>query len=225
MPWHVRWWNAFRSDRLNGDLETELKYHLAETADALVADGMDENEALQVARQRLGNYSLQKERTRDMNVAHWLDETRADIIYGVRQLASNPGFTVIAVLSLALGIGANAAIFQLVNAIRLKMLPVLNPKELVSIDFEKGAMRAGRWTGGATMTYPEWEQIKAQQQAFSGVLAWSSDRFSLTNGGEPQFANGIFVSGDFFRQLGVRAILGRTLTAQDDTSMRRRSGS
>ncbi len=95
------------------------------------------------------------------------------------------------------------------NAIRLKMLPVQNPQELVSIDFEKGSARAGWWSSrSARMTYAQWEQIRAQQQAFTGVLAWSAARFNLANGGEPRFAEGLYVSGDFFRQLGVSAHAG-----------------
>jgi putative ABC transport system permease protein len=74
-----------------------------------------------------------------------LESIRQDVLYGLRQLKQSPGFSFVAVLSLALGIGANTAIFQLVNAIRLKMLPVRNPQELVSIDFEKGSARAGWW--------------------------------------------------------------------------------
>jgi putative ABC transport system permease protein len=139
--------------------------------------------------------------------------------YGVRQLKQNPGFTAVAVLSLALGIGANTAIFQLVNAIRLTMLPVENPKELVSIEFEKGAARSGWWSSrSANFTYGQWEQIRERQQAFTGVLAWSATRFNLANGGEPRFIEGLYVSGDFFRVLGVKAALGRTFTAQDDSA-------
>jgi putative ABC transport system permease protein len=217
MAWYLRWRNVFRSERLDDELESELQYHLAETIDRLVAAGMTEQQAWREARQRLGNYSIHKERTRDMNVALWLDETRADLNYGLRQLRSNPGFATIAVLSLALGIGANAAIFQLVNAIRLKTLPVQNPQELVSLDFEKGSTRPGSWyRGDAVASYAMWEQIRDQQQAFTGVLAWSSTRFNLANGGEPRFAQGLYVSGDFFQHLGVKAVLGRTLTAQDD---------
>ena len=219
MSWYLRWRNVFRSERLNDELEDEFQYHLAETVDHLIADGMPEQQALREARRRLGNYSMQKEKTRDMNVTAWLDETRADVLYGLRQLRLNPGFTVIAVLSLALGIGANTAIFQLVNAIRLKMLPVHNPQELVSIDLEAGSAQSGWFSSRrAALTYGQWEQIRTQQQAFTGVVAWSAERFNLTNGGEPRFAEGLYVSGDFFRNLGISAQLGRTLTAQDDRS-------
>ena len=218
MSWYVRWRNVLRSERLDDELNDEFQYHLAETVDRLVADGMSEKEASREARRRLGNDTIQKERTRDMNVAAWLDATRADLVYGLRQLRSNPGFAAVAVLSLALGIGANTAIFQLVNAIRLKMLPVRNPQELVSIDFEKGSTRAGWWPSrGAVMTYAEWEQIREQQQAFTGVLAWSASRFNLANGGEPRFAEGLYVNGEFFQHLGIGASLGRTLSAQDDS--------
>ena len=147
-----------------------------------------------------------------------LESIRQDVRYGLRQLRQSPGFSFVAVLSLALGIGANTAIFQLVNAIRLKMLPVRNPQELVSIDFEKGSARAGWWSSrSATLTYAQWEQIRAQQQAFTGVLAWSAARFNLANGGEPRFAEGLYVSGDFFRHLGVVPLLGRTFTSHDDS--------
>jgi putative ABC transport system permease protein len=147
-----------------------------------------------------------------------LESIMQDVRYGLRQLKQSPAFSLVAVLSLALGIGANTAIFQLVNAIRLKMLPVQNPQELVSIDFEKNSARAGWWSSrSASMTYQQWDQIRQQQQAFTGVLAWSAARFNLASGGEPRFAEGLYVSGDFFRQLGVVPTLGRTLTAQDDS--------
>ena len=100
---------------------------------------------------------------------YMLESIVQDLRYGLRQLKQSPGFTAVAVLSLALGIGANTAIFQLVDAIRLKTLPVHNPKELVSIDFEKGSSRSGNFsTRSARLTYAQWEEIRARQQAFTG---------------------------------------------------------
>src|SRR5712692_5869635 len=95
-----------------------------------------------------------------------LESITQDVRYGIRQLKQSPGFTLTAVLSLALGIGANAAIFQLVDAIRLKMLPVRNPQELVSVDFERNSSRSGWFsTRSARLTSAQWEQIRAQQCA------------------------------------------------------------
>src|SRR5271170_1522031 len=92
-----------------------------------------------------------------------------DLRFGIRQLKQSPGFTLVAVLSLALGIGANTAIFQLVDAIRLKMLPVRDPQELVSIDFDKNSSRSGQFSSRSSrLTYAGWEQIRDQQQAFRG---------------------------------------------------------
>jgi len=142
-----------------------------------------------------------------------------DLRYGIRQLRQSPGFTLVAVASLALGIGANTAIFQLVDAIRLKMLPVEKPQELVSIDFEKNSSRSGWFsTRSARLTYAQWEQIRSQQQAFSGAVAWSAARFNLASGGEARYAEGLYVSGEFFRHLGVQPVMGRTFTAEDDSA-------
>ncbi len=148
----------------------------------------------------------------------WLELFTQDLRYGVRQLRQSPGFTLVAVLSLGLGIGANTAIFQLIDAVRLRTLPVHSPEELVSIDFASGSSRSGWFsTRSARLTYGHWEQIRAQQQAFTGVLAWSATRFNLAAGGEARYAEGLYVSGEFFRHLGVTPVLGRTLTTQDDS--------
>src|SRR5262252_2689903 len=108
-----------------------------------------------------------------------------DVRFSARQLLLNPGFTAVAVLSLALGIGANSAIFQLVNAVRLRSLPVERPEQLAYIDFAKGSMRSGWFsTRSARFTYVHWEELQRHQEAFSGMLAWSATRFNLAAGGE-----------------------------------------
>ena len=130
---------------------------------------------------------------------NWIESFAQDLRYGVRQLKQSPGFTLVAVLSLALGIGANSAIFQLIDAVRLRTLPVQNPQELVAIDFPTGSQRSGWFsTRNSRFTYGHWEQIQARQQAFSGVLAWSATRFNLTAGGEARYAEGLYVSGNSF---------------------------
>ena len=147
-----------------------------------------------------------------------LESVRQDVSYGIRQLKQSPGFAAVAVLSLALGIGANTAIFQLIDSIRLRSLPVQDPHSLAFVDFAKGSRRSGWFsTRNSRLTYAQWQQISAEQKAFSDVMAWSAARFNLAPGGEVRWAEGLYVSADFFRVLGVNAALGRTFTPQDDT--------
>jgi putative ABC transport system permease protein len=152
-----------------------------------------------------------------MALGRWRETIWQDLRYGARQLRLNPGFGAVAVLSLALGIGANTAIFQLVDAVRLRTLPVRAPQELVSIEFQPGAMRSG-WssTRSPSLTYPLWDEIRKRQQAFVGMVAWSAAQFNLAVGGEARYAQGLYVSGGFFQVLGVPSILGRTFTEGDD---------
>jgi putative ABC transport system permease protein len=146
-----------------------------------------------------------------------MDAIVKDLRFGLRQLRLNPVFTIVSVLSLALGIGANTAIFQLIDAVRLRTLPVENPQELAYIDFAKGAMRSGWYsTRSARFTYALWEQLQARPEAFSKTMAWSATQFNLAQGGEARYAEGLYVSAEFFSVLGVPALLGRTFTAQDD---------
>ena len=140
-----------------------------------------------------------------------------DLRYGARQLRLNPGFTAVAVLSLALGVGANTAIFQLLDAVRIRSLPVANPQELAYIDFAKGSMHSGNFsTRSARLTYAQWEQIRSHQEPFSGVMVWSANRFNLASGGEARYAEGLYVSPGFFRVLGVQPMMGRGFAAEDD---------
>jgi predicted permease len=141
----------------------------------------------------------------------------ADLRFGLRQLRLNPMFTLVAVLSLALGVGANTAIFQLIDAIRLRSLPVTNPQELAYLDYAEHSKRSGWWsTRSATFTSVNWESIRKHQEAFSDVIAWSAKSFNLSSEGKARYIEGLFVSGDFFRVLGARAVVGRVFTADDD---------
>ncbi|MEK6301916.1 MAG: ABC transporter permease [Acidobacteriota bacterium] len=151
-------------------------------------------------------------RRRDMVGDLWQDSR-----YAVRMATKNRGFTLVAVLSLALGIGANAAIFQLLDAVLLRTLPVSRPQELAEVRLEDMEGARGSFnTWNPSLSNPIWEQIRNQQQAFSGIVAWNSTVFNLAPGGEPRLAQGLWVSGDFFNVLGVRPILGRVLMGEDD---------
>lgn len=141
-----------------------------------------------------------------------------DLRYGLRLLRGNPTFSIVAILTLALGTGANAAIFQLVNSVRLRTLPVQAPHELVAIAIDtKDKGRTGRFMSRRPMlTEPLWEAIGAEQQAFSSIAVWGITTWNLATDGGYQPARGLYVSGDFYATLGVRPIAGRVLTGADD---------
>jgi putative ABC transport system permease protein len=129
-----------------------------------------------------------------------------DMRYGLRALRASPGFACVAVLSLALGIGANTAIFSLIDAVILKTLPVSHPEELLQVV-------------SATNGYfsnPQWESLRDRQDVFSSVFAWDPSRFNLSAGGESRYAIANLGSGDYFSTLGVHTVLGRTFTPDDD---------
>ncbi len=136
---------------------------------------------------------------------------------GVRMLRKNPGFTCVAVLSLALGIGANTAIFQILETVRLRSIPVKDPQQLALVQLaERTGWRGSQASAYPALTNPIWERFRDSQTAFGGVLAWWNNEFNLAPGGEVRLARGLFVNGDFFRVLGVRPMMGRVFTADDD---------
>ncbi len=148
----------------------------------------------------------------------WEDELVQDLRFGVRMLLKHKSFTAVAILSLALGIGANTAIFQLIDAVRLRNLPVKDPHELSEVRMAdmKGAMGGFFRAPYPTVTNKIWEQIRDRQQAFSGIFAWGTDSANLAAGGEVQPARLLWVSGEFFNTLGIQPALGRFLTPTDD---------
>src|SRR5260370_31809238 len=213
--WPVSFW---RRKKRETELNEEVRSHLEMAARERVEKGEEKEEAECAARREFGNVGLVKEVTRDIWGWRWLRDLADDTRYGVRMLLKNPGFTAIAVLSLALGIGANTAIFQLLNAVRLKTLPVKAPQELAEVRIAdmKGARGAFN-TQYPPVTNPIWEKIRERQQAFSGILAWGKREFNLSQGGEVHTAKGLWVSGDFFTVLGVQPVLRLLFTASDDT--------
>ena len=135
-----------------------------------------------------------------------------DVRYAFRIFAKTPIITIVAVLSLALGIGANTAIFSLIDTVMLRLLPVQKPEELQQVLTRS----AKGGTPNSSFTNPLWEQVRDQQDVFSGIFAWSPSQFDLAQGGEAHYAQGLYTSGDYFRTLGVRAAAGRLLSENDD---------
>jgi predicted permease len=217
MSWLTRILNVFRSRRLDAELDEELAFHIAESTEELVADGMSPDEAACVARRRFGAFTRQREETRDMDVARWLETFLDDVRYGARQLRLNPGFAAVAVLSLALGIGANSGIFQLINALRLRSLSVPDPQELVAVDARPDFLASGWFQGRHRIfTWPQVEEMVRQQQALSGLLAFATTRFNLTRGGEARYAEALYVTPNFLDVVGARPALGHWLPADTD---------
>src|SRR5580658_9888890 len=140
-----------------------------------------------------------------------------DLRHGLRLLRLNPGFTVVAVLSLALGVGANTAIFELLDAVRLRTLPVRQPERLAQV-----RVADSDWTPTVLMgnyqgaTNPLWERIRDQQQAFSTVAAVGGQVVNLAQGGEARYAQALWVSGSFFDVMEAQPLLGHLLSAHDD---------
>jgi predicted permease len=153
-----------------------------------------------------------------MNTLGLIETAAQDLSYGLRLLGRDPLFAAVAILTLALGTGANTAIFQLVNAVRLRTLPVANAHELVEVAIEThGKGRSGRFISRRPrLSHPVYERIRQDAQVFSGVAAWGSATFDLSDGGESRPVQGMWVNGDFFRTLGVAAQAGRVFTASDD---------
>jgi putative ABC transport system permease protein len=193
--WRRRLAVLLHRDRWESDLAEEMRLH----AELRAGEGAE-------ARRRFGNLGQLQEESRAVWGWAWVDSLWQDIRYGLRTLVSNPGFTATAVLSLALGIGANTAIFTIVNAVMLRSLPVEDPQQLVQI----GATR------NDVFTNPLWEQIRDHQKPLASTLAFSGERFDLAQGGDRQFVQGTWVSGDYFKVLGVPPFLGRVFTPEDD---------
>ena len=221
MRWFYKMPLRFRSlltrGRVEQELTDELRYHLDKLVEVKVGRGMTAEEARYAALRELGGVEQIKEECRDMRRVNYIENLLQDVRYGLRQLRRNPGFAAVALLSLALGIGANTAIFQLLDAVRLRMLPVESPQQLAEVHLTNRHGRLGSFFNWhAMLTYAIWEQLRANHEPFSGVVAWAPDDLNLAPRGEVHLVHGIWVSGDFFNVLGVQPLLGRMFTDADD---------
>ena len=139
-----------------------------------------------------------------------------NVRYALRLLRISPGFAIAAIGSLALGTGANTAIFQIFDAIRLRMLPVKAPQQLVELRIDDMTHARGTWIRPASLTTPLWEEVRDHQHALSGTFAWADIPFSVGSRGELRRVAGLWVSGDFFRVLGIQPSVGRLIGPDDD---------
>lgn len=208
--------SVFRREDLESDLSDEIRLHLDMETEDLVRQGRTLAAARREARMRLGGVDKAKEDCRDARGTRLLENLMRDTRYGIRSLARTPGFTAVAILSLALGTGANTAIFRLLDAVRLRPLPVANPRQLVEIYIPGGADGFNR-RNGATLSYPMWEQVRDHQQIFAGVLAWSPTDLDIGPRSNQERIHAAYVSGGAFDVLGISAHRGRLLTPADDS--------
>ncbi len=212
------------------DVVEELSQHLRDRYGEMLASGTDSDQAYQTLQAELHDGRLLKGLTRTVSKAReplaagsngpgkFLAGLVRDIRYAARQLWQNPGFATVAILSLALGIGANTAIFQLLDAVRLRLLPVKSPEQLAMVQIANATNgRTGSFvTDRAELTSGIWNLLRTQQQGFSGIAAWSPQQRNLSQGGEARNANTLMVSGDFFPVLGINPAIGRLLSSADD---------
>ena len=212
------WSRFFRRRQWDEERARELEDYLAHEIDDNLARGMTADEARRAAHRTLGNPTRIREQIYDMNTLRIVDQFCQDLRYGARLLLKHRTFAVVAILTLALGTGANAAAFQLVNALRLRALPVERPHELVSLTIdthEKG--RTGRFLSRRPFfSEPLWRAIDAHLDGFSPLLAWGVTSWNTASDGEYRPVQGIYVSGSFFDALGVRPHVGRLIGAEDD---------
>jgi putative ABC transport system permease protein len=211
----VSWWRFFA--RRRRDLDEEIEAHLRMAVRDRVEQGETLGEARAAAAKEFGNVPLVKDVTREMWGWEWLERTAQDLKYALRRLLRSPGFTIAAIATLSLGIGANTAIFELLDAVLLQSLPVANPQELAEVRIVDREKARGNFSSAyPVVTNPIWEKLREDHQGFSRIAAWTDTGFSRDSGGDARFAKGLWVSGDFFRVLGVRPIQGRVFTAEDD---------
>jgi putative ABC transport system permease protein len=197
----------FRRNAVERELDDELRFHFEQQVEKFVQSGLPLPEARRRARRIFGGPDQIKEECRDARGVHFLETLVQDIRYGLRMLRKSPGVTVVVVIALALGVGANTAIFSIVNGFLLRPLPVPSPEQITVLAIQQKDAPVG--SGG--FSYPEFVDFRRQAVAFSDVfgLALSLVQFTADDRSDQCFAN--YVSGNFFSSLGVKPAWGRLI--------------
>src|SRR5437667_1534044 len=174
LPLRLR--SLFRKSTVDQELSDELRFHLEKLIEEKVAKGVTREQARYAALRELGGVEQIKEECRDMRRVNYIENFLQDVRYGLRQLRRSPGFTAVAIITLALGIGANTAIFTLINSLLLRSLPVENPKELLLLGhgFDRGVVGEAQRGSWELFSYAFYQQLRDHNQAFQGVCAFQS---------------------------------------------------
>ena len=212
----MKWFNIlvarlralWRRDAVLHDIDEELRAHLEMEIEANREMGMTPDEARLSAAKSFGNVSSVRDLAYEVRGGGFMETVWQDLRYSGRMLLKHPGFTIIAVLTLALGIGANTAIFSIVNAVLLRPFPYHAPDQLVTL---------GEFAPGASVSYPNFVDWRAQSTLFESVSAVrSNESYNFTGAGEPERLQGRLVSAGFFSLLGIKPVLGRDFVTEDD---------
>jgi putative ABC transport system permease protein len=213
----MRWLRFLRRGARDDEAAREIASYIAIETDDNLARGMSPQAAHDAAVRKFGSRARVREEIYWMNTIRPIDTLWQDLRFAARLLLRDKGFAIAAVLSLALGIGANTAIFQLLDAVRLRTLPVDRPEELVEVRFPPGTSRSGSFTGRrANLTYPQFDELRRHQNAMSGLFAWSSAGWNTAAGGEIRNIDGLFASGEMWTVLALEPTIGRFFTPEDD---------
>ena len=204
--------SLFRRRRVDDELDEELRDHVEEKTEAYVAQGLTREEARRQALIEIGGIEKRKEECRDTRRVTLLQDFAQDLRYGLRMLRKSPGFSAVAILTLALGIGANTAIFSYIDAWFIKPLPFPHSDRLVI--FETQDKKYG-WTSGGVTSAADFFDFQKRNTSFDQTVVWAAGNFNLTSDGAPELVEGGRVSWNYFDALGAQPILGRTFTAED----------
>ncbi|MFC5862826.1 ADOP family duplicated permease [Acidicapsa dinghuensis] len=227
---YIRLRSLFRRAKVDEELDDELRFHQEKQVDKYMRTGMSKDEALRQVRLDFGGVGQVKEDCRDARGISFLDSLVQDLRYSLRMLVKSPVFTTVVIITLALGIGANTAIFTLVNAIMLRSIPVRDPQQLVMAQWSAhhGPSHVGvssfgdcthnpEGTTGCTMSYPLFQEIQKQNSVLEDAMAFIGPfQMDLSGNGAAAIAQGQLVSGSYFETLGVLPALGRTLSPDDE---------
>ncbi|MCL5004892.1 MAG: ABC transporter permease [Acidobacteria bacterium] len=201
----------FHKNRAEREMDDELRFHLEKQIEQNIASGMSAEEARSAALRQFGNVGVIKEECRDSWGVRFINELAQDLRYGLRQLRRNPGFTAVAVLTLALGIGANTAIFAIIDGMILRPFPVASPNQLVRIGIKTPQGSNDR------ISYPDYKDLRQQASDFAGFLLWDRESAFLNSMDESSQIPLDVVSPDYFTTLGVPAFRGRTFLPEMDS--------
>src|SRR5262245_37050279 len=203
-----------RKSEMERELNEELRYHIEQQTEQNIRMGLDQEEARHAARRDFGGVEQAKEQSRDARGVRWLGDSWQDLRYGARILLKHPGFTLVAILTLALGIGANTAIFSVINALLLRPLPYHRPEQLVKVFQARPNPAKGMLP--SIWSYPRFEILRDQNRSFSAVAGFKQSPYNLTGTDAPERLQVEMVTASYFPLLGVEAVVGRTFTAEED---------